>query len=85
MGTMLPWHLDDVQRTSMCRLRDRLEQAIDEKCSDGDVIGLLEDTARVARGVAQGSIGAPNVYARMDRARLTIECILERCRKMIKC
>lgn len=77
-GVMLPWHLGDDHRSLINELRNDIERAVDECICDKDIGTLLTKCVETAKWITTSSVGVPNVYGKMDRSRLALECLLDR-------
>lgn len=77
-GIMLPWHLSREHKARIDEMRKKLDEAVEAHVSDDKIRPLLLECVEHAEFITSDCIGVRNVHGKMDRARLTLHCILER-------
>ena len=74
-GVMLPWHLGHDHKSMIDGMRKKIDDAIATNISNDQVKSLLYECIDIAKTITADCVNARNSYEKMDRARLSLECL----------
>jgi hypothetical protein len=76
-GILTPWHVS--HRDELDAIRVKIDIIMTSHPADDIVISMLETCVKLANDMAMSALGAPNIHGKLDRARLTLQCLATMC------
>lgn len=81
-GIVQPWNLGEDHNSMLGAMRDRIDETVESRPNDTVIVPLLIECIELVKKLCNDATGVNRVWLRFDRARRTLECVLNEARRM---